>query len=291
MSDTNDSGENKSNEGKKTLSLKRGAGGTVRQSFSHGRTNTVVVEKKRRRFAAPGASSAPEAAPVVETRIAKPKVANSAARRNAAAKPAAPATPGSTGGAILRHLSDDEQEARAKALAFAREREEERRLQELAEEKARNERAEAERLDAEKRKAEEERLKKEEEARLAQEKARAEEEASKVAMATEGNPAARTQKRPPEKRVPEKRSANEHDEREERSENNKGGLKAYERPKAEDPKPSRRTEERKRGKLTLSNALDDGQRERSLHQSDASANVTKRALPQRPHGKKSRAMS
>jgi len=264
MSDTNDSGENKSNEGKKTLSLKRGAGGTVRQSFSHGRTNTVVVEKKRRRFAAPGASSAPEAAPVVETRIAKPKVANSAARRNAAAKPAAPATPGSTGGAILRHLSDDEQEARAKALAFAREREEERRLQELAEEKARNERAEAERLDAEKRKAEEERLKKEEEARLAQEKARAEEEASKVAMATEGNPAARTQKRPPEKRVPEKRSANEHDEREERSENNKGGLKAYERPKAEDPKPSRRTEERKRGKLTLSNALDDGQRERSL---------------------------
>jgi len=264
MSDTNDSGENKSNEGKKTLSLKRGAGGTVRQSFSHGRTNTVVVEKKRRRFAAPGASSAPEAAPVVETRIAKPKVANSAARRNAAAKPAAPATPGSTGGAILRHLSDDEQEARAKALAFAREREEERRLQELAEEKARNERAEAERLDAEKRKAEEERLKKEEEARLAQEKARAEEEASKVAMATEGNPAARTQKRPPEKRVPEKRSANEHDEREECSENNKGGLKAYERPKAEDPKPSRRTEERKRGKLTLSNALDDGQRERSL---------------------------
>lgn len=264
MSDTNDSGENKSNEGKKTLSLKRGAGGTVRQSFSHGRTNTVVVEKKRRRFAAPGASSAPEAAPVVETRIAKPKVANSAARRNVTAKPAAPATPGSTGGAILRHLSDDEQEARAKALAFAREREEERRLQELAEEKARNERAEAERLDAEKRKAEEERLKKEEEARLAQEKAHAEEEASKVAMATEGNPAARTQKRPPEKRVPEKRSADEHDEREERSENNKGGLKAYERPKAEDPKPSRRTEERKRGKLTLSNALDDGQRERSL---------------------------
>ena len=150
----------------------------------------------------------------------------------------------------MRHLSDDEQEARAKALAFAREREDERKAQEKNEEKARNERAESEKQAAEKRKQEEAERKAAEEALLAEKLARAEEEASIAAAAAEVNPAAPVQKRS--------------DDRANKSDDNKGGLKAYERPKIDDPKPTRRTEQRKRGKLTLSNALDDGERERSL---------------------------
>ncbi|MEP6356116.1 MAG: translation initiation factor IF-2 [Hyphomicrobiales bacterium] len=252
MSDTNDSGEDKGDEGKKTLSLKRGAGGTVRQSFSHGRTNTVVVEKKRRRFSAPGSTPAPapEAAPVVETRVAKPKVAAPAPEASAPKKKPEPAA-GNSGGAILRHLSNNEQEARARALAFAREREEERVLKEKDEELARNNRAEKEKADAQKRKEAEAKRIAEEEALLAEKLARAEEESSNAAAAVEINPAAPTPKRSVE-------------DRNNKLDDSKGGLKAYERVKVDTPKPARRTEERKRGKLTLANALDDSQRERSL---------------------------
>ena len=52
MSDGNDT-DNKS-RGRRPISLKSGGGGgTVRQSFSHGRTKAVVVEKKRKRIVAP----------------------------------------------------------------------------------------------------------------------------------------------------------------------------------------------------------------------------------------------
>ncbi|MEP3265490.1 MAG: translation initiation factor IF-2, partial [Hyphomicrobiales bacterium] len=231
-----------------------GAGGTVRQSFSHGRTNTVVVEKKRRRFSAPGSTPAPapapEAAPVVETRVAKPKVAAPAPETSAPKKKPEPAA-GNSGGAILRHLSNNEQEARARALAFAREREEERVLKEKDEELARNNRAEKEKADAQKRKEAEAKRIAEEEALLAEKLARAEEESSNAAAAVEINPAAPTPKRSVE-------------DRNNKSDDSKGGLKAYERVKVDTPKPARRTEERKRGKLTLANALDDSQRERSL---------------------------
>ena len=162
---------------------------------------------------------------------------------------------GNTGSTILRQLSNDEQEARAKALAFAREREEERKEQDVAAERERQERADAERLATEKRKEEEAREKADEDARLAEEQARAEEEASKAAMLAEANPAAPATKRAPEERGGGRKDADEA----------KGGLKAYERPnKAAEPKPTRRTNERRRGKLTLSNALDDSERERSL---------------------------
>ncbi|MBC8129823.1 MAG: IF-2-associated domain-containing protein, partial [Rhizobiaceae bacterium] len=56
MSDTK-SGDDKtlSVNTKKTLTLKRGGveQSTVRQSFSHGRTNNVVVETKKRRIVGP----------------------------------------------------------------------------------------------------------------------------------------------------------------------------------------------------------------------------------------------
>src|ERR1700686_3114004 len=75
---------------KGTLTLKRGVEqGVVRQSFSHGRTKAVVVEKVKRRLPGPGDGRTHEAA-----HSAAPAVAR---RGTAAAKPAskpaaAPAT-------------------------------------------------------------------------------------------------------------------------------------------------------------------------------------------------------
>ena len=64
---------------KKTLSLKPGgnvAQSTVRQSFSHGRTNNVVVETKKRKFSKPeDAAKAPSpaaAAPAPAGATARP---------------------------------------------------------------------------------------------------------------------------------------------------------------------------------------------------------------------------
>ena len=56
MSDADD---NKS--GRRPLSLKRPGSGTVQQSFARGRSKAVVVEKKRKRVAAPGKDGAPAA--------------------------------------------------------------------------------------------------------------------------------------------------------------------------------------------------------------------------------------
>ena len=49
----------------KTLSLKKTEMSTVKQSFSHGRTKAVVVEKKR--SAAPPAAAAPKPAAAPST--------------------------------------------------------------------------------------------------------------------------------------------------------------------------------------------------------------------------------
>src|SRR5581483_568514 len=57
MTETNkNSGEKLSVSSGKTLTLKRGGveQGVVRQSFSHGRSKAVVVEKVKRRVAGPG---------------------------------------------------------------------------------------------------------------------------------------------------------------------------------------------------------------------------------------------
>src|ERR1700754_4725117 len=58
MSDANDNENGRNAGGRAPLTLKPRAGGavsagTVKQSFSHGRSKTVVVETKRRRIDAP----------------------------------------------------------------------------------------------------------------------------------------------------------------------------------------------------------------------------------------------
>src|SRR3954449_6037319 len=148
----------------KTLTLKpRVETGTVRQSFSHGRTKQVVVEKRGKR-------RIPGEAPAAETLAPEPAAPKAAPAKAPLARPAAaPAAPRSGSGVVLRTLTEDERSARASALADAKVRDvEERRL---AEEDAKRrssregiEQAEREAAEA-RRKAEEERHRQDEEAK------------------------------------------------------------------------------------------------------------------------------
>src|SRR6195952_1083913 len=153
MVDTKTPGEKKLTVPGKTLSLKpRVETGTVKQSFSHGRTKQVVVEKRgKRRIGgeAPDTAHAPE-----------PVVAKAAPIKAPMSRPATPSTPARSN-VVLRTLTEDERTARASALADAKIRDvEERRIAE-AEAARRNskegiEQAEREAAEA-RRKAEEDR--------------------------------------------------------------------------------------------------------------------------------------
>src|SRR3954470_17359881 len=185
MVDTKTPGDKTLTVPSKTLTLKpRVETGTVRQSFSHGRTKQVLVEKRGKRRlpgeAPPEAPQAPE--PVAKAVPAKAPLA----------RPATPAVPPrSNSGVVLRTLTEDERSARASALADAKVRETEERR--LAEEEAKRrasregiEQAEREAAEA-RRKAEEERHRLEEEA-----KRKAEVEAKKRFGEAEAKPATAT---------------------------------------------------------------------------------------------------
>src|SRR4051794_3621943 len=159
MVDTKTPGDKKLSVPSKTLSLKpRVETGTVRQSFSHGRSKQVVVEKRGKRRIGDG----PE--PQAPEIVAKPAPA---APAPAAARPAPPRNAGS--GVVLRTLTEDERSARASALADAKVREVEERRQAEEEAQRRSVRESAERVEREaaeaRRKAEDERHRHEEEAK------------------------------------------------------------------------------------------------------------------------------
>ncbi|MFZ3034891.1 MAG: translation initiation factor IF-2 [Parvibaculum sp.] len=96
MNDSTDSSERKLKaSGGKTLSLKRTVeSGHVRQNFSHGRSKSVVVEKKKKRTITPG-GAAPEPAPQPAREAAapapKPEAAPEPVKAPVAEAPAAPA--------------------------------------------------------------------------------------------------------------------------------------------------------------------------------------------------------
>ena len=118
MSDTKSSDDKTlSVSGKKTLTLKRPSveQGTVRQSFSHGRSKSVVVETKKRTFSRPDERS--EAATVFKPR--QPAAPEQPAEKTAEAPK--PASSGS--GVVLNELSNEEMEARRRALEGAKVRE------------------------------------------------------------------------------------------------------------------------------------------------------------------------
>jgi translation initiation factor IF-2 len=187
MVDTKSPGDKTLSVPTKTLTLKpRVETGTVRQSFSHGRTKQVVVEKRgKRRVGGDG--------PATETHAPEPvvvKVAPVPAKPPLGRPAGGPPQPRNAGsGVVLRTLTEDERSARASALADAKVRDvEERRL---AEEEAKRraskegiEQAEREAAEA-RRKAEEERHRLEEEA-----KRKAEIEAKKRFGEGEAKPAA-----------------------------------------------------------------------------------------------------
>ena len=127
------SGEKLSVTSTKTLTLKRGGveQGVVRQSFSHGRSKSVVVEKVKRR-AGPGEAKPEPPAPAERSAATAPKRAVTPARAPSSTPAAAPAKPS---GVVLRTLTEEERSARAHALADARLREAEERK--IAEEEAR----------------------------------------------------------------------------------------------------------------------------------------------------------
>jgi translation initiation factor IF-2 len=172
MSDTNqgDEGEGNSPRGK-TLSLKRTVeSGQVRQSFSHGRSKAVVVERRRKRTVKPGGEE--QAAPV-------------AAPAETPATPVAPPAPKN----VPDGLSKAEQEKRLAAVAEAKVR---------AVEEAKQ--AEADAL----KRAEEQAVKEAEQARLAEVEAREKKKAvKKTTPAAEAPAKQSTQRRDDDKPRPE----------------------------------------------------------------------------------------
>src|SRR5579862_8309013 len=110
MSDENNNGRTPAPGGRQPLTLKpRGAGsvsaGTVKQSFSHGRSKTVVVETKRARPHMPGGGGNLAAPSSAEKRLFEPRPAPA---------PAAPRAPGAP--ADASGLSAEERAARQRAI-------------------------------------------------------------------------------------------------------------------------------------------------------------------------------
>jgi len=219
--------------GRKPLTLTRTANaGTVRQSFSHGRTKSVTVEvREKRAIGRPGAGAAPAApGPGVPPPIAKPAAA---AARPAPAAPAAPA-PRSAPGAISDEETRRREEAVARALADrgqreakAREEEEQRRALE----------------DAQRKRIEEEQAAVELENRRRMAEAAAAEAANRRAAVQSGQGPAAVEPEP----QPTAEAPNESNLLAELG----GRIKSTRRAPAPPPPPKKNAPQRREGKLTL----------------------------------------
>jgi translation initiation factor IF-2 len=244
--------ENKNSDKKlsvsgKTLTLKRSAEtGVVRQSFSHGRTKSVVVEKVKRRViggAAEPKAEAPAAAPAAE--------AKAAPRPGAKAAPQPAGAPKPSSGVVLRTLSEEERSARANALTDFRVREAEERK--IAEEEARR-RASREGVDRSEREAAEARKREEDDRRRHDEetKRKADEVAKKRLGGEE------------EAKRPHSRTLKPEADEDEAPRTARRGPGGAARP-AVAPKPAPKGPVKQRGRLTLVTALTaDDVRERSI---------------------------
>ena len=225
MSETNETeGKGARGGSKMTLNVRRTVeSGHVRQSFSHGRSKSVLVEKKKRR----AIGSTPTPQPVEEAEP-KPQIAE------VARKPKAEETAQQRSkGQVLRQLSDEEKDARTKALYDARQRDADERLRaveqaavEVVTRDLRVKEESEEKLAAERKVKEDQRHEAEAKARKVGEEA-----VRKHLLKEEPEEPARTP-----------------DARHKKS-----------------PVAPRRGEERRvRGRLTITNALDEEQRQRSL---------------------------
>ncbi|MGB0630734.1 MAG: translation initiation factor IF-2 [Alphaproteobacteria bacterium] len=223
--------------------------GQVRQSFSHGRTKSVAVEVRRKRTfkqADDGAMTEVRDMPEVPEEAPSEPVAPVEPVEEAPAPPSSPA----------RTLTDQERAARMRALEGARQTE-----TEMAESRAEREAMEARRRDEEKRQREiEDERRKEEEARRRteeEERRKLEEEASRraaeqAARLEAADPAAGDVAKPKGKAKTEIRPDDEDE------------AKRSGRADARKPTPRRGADRRRSGKLTISQALNDEERQRSL---------------------------
>ena len=246
MSETKNPGEKKLSVSGKTLTLKpRSETGTVRQSFSHGRSKQVVVEKVKRR--AVGGETKAEAPPAAEPKKPAGKAAAASAAGRAAVQAETAPKP-KPSGVVLRTLTEEERSARAHALADSRVREAEERK--IAEEEARrrasreaSHRTEREAAEARKRDEEERRKHDEETKRKAGEVAK---KRFGVDEAPRSGPGARLTLEADEDEAPRSR---------------RGAGRPATAPRA----APRVGTEKQRGRLTVINALSAGEvRERSV---------------------------
>ncbi len=213
------------NDGKKTLGVRSGPrAGNVKQSFSHGRSKNVVVETKRKRIVVPKAGTS-------KTTI---QTSNKEGAKNL-----------STG------ITDTEMERRLKALQAAKAREADEVAQREANAKEREQEREQKRLEQENKQRE---LKKAEE--LANEKA-AEVEAAKKQAEDQAKRAAIEAKTATKSDAPQRREFGEQ----------KGPRATAPSSRKKDRDGDERSsgrgrgdEGRRSGKLTLSQALDGGER-------------------------------
>ncbi|AGB42526.1 translation initiation factor IF-2 [Mesorhizobium sp. CO1-1-7] len=272
MSDTK-SGDDKtlSVTPKKTLTLKRPGmeQGTVRQNFSHGRTKSVVVETKKRKFSLPGDKPEPAAAPPAPVFTPKPAVVAAPVVQEAPKAPPPPPAPVERSGMVLNELSRSEMEARRRALEGSKVREVEDRQRAAEDAKRRaedEERRKREREDSARRQAEEEaRLQTEAESRR-----RAEEEARRRAP-----------------QAAELATADEEEEVKPKRATAGAPVRRLVTPEVARPaKPTKSEEDRRRGKLTLNSALsDEDARARSLSSMRRRQEKFKRAMHNEPREK------
>ena len=239
MSDTKDTGGNTG--GRKPLTVSRKTSGTVKQSFSHGRSKQVVVETKKRRTVGPGGSDSPASG---QSSGSKSEVSLEAKLKAIAAQ---------------RGITVAELIAQQKALA-ERKAQQDARAKEIEKDKAAQDRLRSE----QERKLQEQKEREEAEARR-----KAEEEARKAAEAAEKERAERPTKSarpkadfqpspadipatPDESSGRSKRGKSSRDDRTDRS-------------RTDASRGARDAGARRRGKLTISSALgDDADRQRSL---------------------------
>ncbi len=232
---------------RKPLGLKRSVdAGEVKQTFSHGRTNKVAVEvKRRRKLVKPGEGALEEAAPPPPP----PPPPPAPVAKKAPPKKAAPA--GETPQERVARMQREAEEERLRLTEEARRREEEEKAQALEEEKRRAEGNRQAEEEAAKRRAEEEAA-----AKAAAEAAAAasdsvEDEAPAASDAGDAAaPAPRKftpVERPEPKRPPE-------------------AKRREEKPKRGAAPTNERVDKRRSGKLTVTKALneDEGRRARSL---------------------------
>ncbi|NJM35761.1 MAG: translation initiation factor IF-2, partial [Rhodomicrobium sp.] len=278
MSETKDPEDKVAKAGRRTMTLgvrKTVEQGVVRQNFSHGRSKSVVVEKKRSKRTL----SMQDAVASVPSDESKPAVQQSKPPRLQAGKrQTAEAQPDRQQRNVLRQLSSDEMDARARALVEAKKRDDvEKREREVQE---------RHRAEEEKRLAAEAAIRQQEEAQKAEEAALAAPEASPASDAKTDAPATGKSEPAGEKggepatadtaktsapktstaaRPAKLKSAAAETPDEDDSPARSRSPGAAKKVKVERA-PVKRAEDDRRGRqrLTITNALDENQRERSL---------------------------